>query len=170
MQVIVDLYLVNTHLTHLTWLGRLTICGYAQILLVDSSLMLEPAVDMTLGRVMVGPVNYPAFIIPFIFTEELQPISFADVLHPGCKIDIVRNQYRLIIADAQDYPLMANPFKVILEYFFNHSGTLHLKVAYPVFIRIGQVGRIPGYPAANEIEIPAIIETGNNQCCQKNEE
>jgi hypothetical protein len=129
--------------------------------------MLEPAVQMTLGGITVGPMDNPAFIIPFIFTKKFQPISLAYVFDPGSEIDIVGNQYRLTLADTQDNPLMSTPFEIVLEHFFNYPRSLDLKIAHPVFIRSSEVGRISGGPAPNEIEISPIIETGNNQYCQK---
>ncbi len=104
---------------------------------------------MTLGGITVGPMDNPAFIVPFIFTKKFQPISLAYVFDPGGEIYIVGNQYRLTIADAKDNPLMPAPFEIVLEHFFNYPRSLHLKIAHPVFIRRSEVGRVSGGPTPN---------------------
>lgn len=131
--------------------------------------MLEPAVYMTLGGITMGPMDNPAFTIPFIFTKKFQPISLADIIDPGSEINIVGNQYRLTIADAQDNPLMSAAFEIVLEHFFNYPRSFYLEIAYPVLIRSGKLCSISDGAIAIEIKISLIIEAGYDQYRQKKE-
>ncbi len=55
--------------------GRLE--AYVTFLLVSSAVMLKPTTNMPVVWIMVSPVDYAAFCVPFIFTIELNCITFS---------------------------------------------------------------------------------------------
>lgn len=132
--------------------------------------MLKPAVYMAVGGISVGPVDDTTLVVPLILTEKFESITFFNIFDPGSKVNIVGDEYGLIVADAEDDSLMTTPVKVVLQDFFNDSRTFDLKIAGPVFKGCSESCRIPRGPAPAEVKITLFIETGENQCRQKDEQ
>jgi hypothetical protein len=64
-------------------------------LLVGLSIMLYPPILMTAVRIVMGPVYYTAFRIPFIFAVKCYFISSFQRGDSWCQIDVVGNQQGL---------------------------------------------------------------------------
>lgn len=125
--------------------------------------MFEPAVDMPLGGIAVGPVDYPAFVIPFVLSVEVKPVAPADIFNPGGEIYIVGYQYRLVCTDADDDPLVPAPFDIVFEYFLNQSGSLDLKIALPVLEGGDNLSIISRGRASPRAKIIPLQETDDNE-------
>jgi hypothetical protein len=68
--------------------------------------MLEPSGVMPPLRISVRPMDYATLIIPFIFTEEFNRITFPQSRQPGRQIDVVSDQKRLPRSQTQYESLM----------------------------------------------------------------
>src|SRR5262245_660826 len=77
---------------------------------------------------MVRPVHHAAFVVPFIFTLEGDPIADCQSVNSLRYIDVVCNQYRLPGRKCHDEPLMPAAIVVIGEYSRDGAGALGHKV------------------------------------------
>ena len=77
--------------------------------------MPQPATGMPAGRVMVRPVDDPAFIV--VFVDPGKPDGIADPQrgNPRCQIDIMGNEKRLTVCHGKDESLVPAAIGVIFE-------------------------------------------------------
>lgn len=66
--------------------------GSAASLLIGNTRMFYPAACVLVIGIMVCPVNYPAFIIPFVFAIELEIVTHGQCFNSGGNINVVSNQ------------------------------------------------------------------------------
>ena len=105
------------------------------------------------------PVNDAAFIVVFIFTIKFQPISGSDILHPGGEIDVVGDQDRMSLSNADDQPLMMASPGIVFKDLFHRSLPLHLQVAELILEGV-EDGRDFALACIQvPVEIPAFVET-----------
>jgi len=57
--------------------------------------MSQPTGVVTVAWIVVGPVDYSAFVIPLIFTPERYSVAFQETVDTRCQINIVRHKHRL---------------------------------------------------------------------------
>jgi len=58
-------------------------------------------------------MDHPAFSIPFVFTIKLDTVSGPQILDSICQIYIVRDEYRLAGAGAENKPLVPAPVIIV---------------------------------------------------------
>ena len=61
-------------------------------LLVGPAVMLEPTGNVIVSRIVMRPVNDPAFRVPFVFPEKFDRIANSQRRDRRCKIDVVSHQ------------------------------------------------------------------------------
>ena len=64
-------------------------CIDGAILLISDAFVLKPAIPMAASRVVMSPMDYAAFFIPFIFTIKAHCISSLQVCNSGRQINIM---------------------------------------------------------------------------------
>ena len=96
---------------------------------------------MVLVRIMVGPVNHPTLVIPFILTEEINRISRAEIINSWCQVDIMGNQYRLAGREIEYETLVPGTLFIIFQYRFHRTTTFHLQIADTILIRVSNLLR-----------------------------
>ena len=55
----------------------------------------KPAIDVLTIGIMVGPMDHPTTLIPFIHAEETDPVTLFKIVNARCQIDIVCHQQSL---------------------------------------------------------------------------
>lgn len=84
---------------------------------------------MLAGRIMVCPMDDPTFCIPLVFPIKRNPISFAQAIHPGCEINVMRKQQSLTIGKPDDKPLMPAAIDVVAQYSRYRTPAFNLDIA-----------------------------------------
>lgn len=103
--------------------------------------MLDPAPFMPTLGISVGPMDHPAFGIPFVFTIKLNTVSGLQVLHPSCQINIVSNKYRLAGACTENKPLVPAPVIIVRQDLNHFAISMDLQIA-PLVLKRCQQHRI----------------------------
>jgi hypothetical protein len=98
-------------------------------LLVDFVVMAQPAVRMSTFRVVMSPVNYSPFFVPFILPEIVNGIASLNLIDARGEIYVVGNQYREFWGDSEKNPLVTGTFGVVREKFDDGSGSFQLQIA-----------------------------------------
>src|SRR5687767_14813002 len=83
---------------------------------------------MSSGRIMVGPVDQPALLAPYILATEPDSVTLFDILDPGCKIDIVLDEERPAGCRSNDEPLMPPSLFVVGKYTRDDTFALDLDI------------------------------------------
>ncbi len=83
------------------------------ILRIDLAAIANPAAVLDALRVVMGPVNEAAKLIPLKHAPNLDAITHAE-RHALGEVEIVRNQQRPVVADINDETLVARAFVVIM--------------------------------------------------------
>lgn len=106
----------NLHFRGWYWLRSLVSSGTRSgSLLVCRALVLQPPRWVTVGRILMCPVNYAPLGIPFILAAEGHRVALAKVHDPRRYIDVVRDQKRLARLERQDKALVPPAMVVIVK-------------------------------------------------------
>jgi hypothetical protein len=81
------------------------------------------------------PVNDTPFRVPFILTAKFNSVTFSKGINTGSKINVVGDKNSLTRGESENEPLVSTSKQIIRQNFSYHTGTSHLYVALPVFIR-----------------------------------
>ena len=120
----------------------------------------------------MSPVHYPAFFVPLILTGKRYPVTFFKAFDPWRDIDIVGDQNRLSIIEAQDKSLMPAAARVVLEQGCHHTRALHRNITEPVFKCLGKFLGGPGdffTRVTGKGPVPAIIKGDKCKNQQQND-
>jgi hypothetical protein len=100
----------------------------------------DPAMEMTAGRVTMGPVDHSAFGVPFILPVEFDPVLLSKTRNPRCNIYVVRHKKSLPRIKFDDKPLMPGPLFVIRQNrdhpAFSTDLDRHVRIAF--FVKPGE--------------------------------
>lgn len=80
-------------------------------------------------RVVVGPVDDAAFLVPNIFAVETDAVADFEPVDPRGKVDVVRHQQRLSGCELKNESLMSRSVDVIRQNANDRSFTFDLYVA-----------------------------------------
>ena len=80
---------------------------FLRTLFVNLALMLDPSVRMPAEGVVMGPVNDPALVVPFVLTHEFDEIARSQIGDAGSKVYIVLDQHGLPRCEANNQALMS---------------------------------------------------------------
>lgn len=105
-------------------------------LLIPFSLMLNPSPGMALLGIVMGPVDDPAFVVPFILAVKRDCISNTQVLDAWREIDVVGNENRLALRDLNYKPLMPDTFVIILQDLNDLPSGFDLKIRLLLRVRV----------------------------------
>ena len=81
--------------------------------------------------IVMCPVHYAAFIVPFIDAVELNPVPDFEIRYARGEIDIVRDQQGQPGTEAQQKLLMARAFQIVREHAVHYRCTLNLQSTSP---------------------------------------
>ncbi len=98
-------------------------------LLVNLTVIFNPARRVTFAWIAVCPVHHAAFGVPFIYATERYQIAFAKADHSRCQINVVRDEQCLTRGERNDEALMSTSVVIVREQLSNNALPLHLKVA-----------------------------------------
>jgi hypothetical protein len=95
-------------------------------LLVLFSIIFKPAIDMNAGWVFVCPVDDAAFCVPLVFAVECDGSANRYIRDTGRDIDVVGDQECLVVAKADNKPLVPVALRVVTEDGSYGAGLFHL--------------------------------------------
>lgn len=124
---------------------------------------------MSAGRIVVGPMDDAATIIPFVFALERDVVADGQAIHSGRKIDVVGNQQCLPGDQCHDESLMAAAVVVVREYPRDGSAPLSDKVSATVGKR-RRKNIVSRAVFPNGPEVRKANESGDRQASNKNED
>ena len=84
---------------------------------------------MSTRGVVMRPMDYPSFGVPFINAAELYFVSFSQVRYSWRDVDIVSNEQGLPGAQLQDETLVPASFKIIRKNSLDQTPPFDLKVS-----------------------------------------
>ena len=100
--------------------------------------MPEPTGNMIVRRIVMRPVNDPAFRVPLVLPEEFDRIADVQGRDRRRKVDVVRHQQRLPGRKPQDEALVPAAFVVVGKKFDDFALAPDLKVTLSVLERLCQ--------------------------------
>lgn len=124
--------------------------------------------------IVVGPVDDPAFGVPFILAVELHRVSCLQRRDSWSEVDVVCDQQGLSGLEFEDEPLMPAPVVVVRQQLDHLALTLDLNPAGSAFNGPDQ-GRIvrrfhPGHAAASRRKLAILRQPGISGHDQDDEE
>lgn len=93
--------------------------------------------------IVVSPVEYAAFFVPFVFAIKFDGVACFEGVDAGGKINIVGNEEGLTGTELEDKFLMSAAVVIIGQNFINFAGTLNLEIARTILVSVGE-GLIAG--------------------------
>ena len=79
------------------------------ILTVNLTTVLQPPIDMSPVRVVMGPVQYATLTVPFILSEKLDSVTHGKRINSGCQVYVMRYQQGLAAAEPVGRECSLNP-------------------------------------------------------------
>ena len=92
-------------------------------------MMLEPAARVPPARVMMGPVQYAALIVPLVLAKKCDPVAFTQIVDTWREVDVVGYEQGLVIVEPEQEPLMSAAVKVVSQYLLHRARTPDLYIA-----------------------------------------
>lgn len=89
----------------------------------------------------MGPVNNPAFCVPFIFTGEFNYIAFSQTIESTGNINIVGDKNRLISKRPEEKLLVPNTLHIVMQNLNHFASPSDLYITEPVSMSVDK-GRI----------------------------
>lgn len=87
----------------------------ARKLSVGCALVLQPSPWPAPARVVVGPMEDPALVVPFILPAKRDPVARPQVGKPGREVYVVADKQRLPRADPEDESLVSRAVIVVAK-------------------------------------------------------
>jgi hypothetical protein len=111
-------------------------------------------------RIMVRPMKYAAFGVPFILPIELYGISLRDALGSWRQVDVVSDKECLTGIKPQDEALMHAPFSVIRKNANNYPLASDLNIGLAISVRRSDDVRSGGIRGLSLSVEAIVIEAG----------
>lgn len=99
------------------------------LLLIPLTIMLQPAIRMTAGRVVVRPVDHAALGVVFVFAGKAHRIAALQTRNARREVDIVCHQYGLAVGEFHDETLVARALGIVGQSAVHFAAAAHLHIA-----------------------------------------
>jgi len=93
--------------------------------------MYYPTCDMTTLRVMVRPMDDPAFFVPDILTVEADTVAYLESVDSRGDVDVMRDQQRLSRRKLNDESLVSRTVQIVFQNANHFALAFDLYVACP---------------------------------------
>ena len=110
---------------------------FGSLLLVGPAAMPQPARLMFALRVVVGPVQDAAAVVPLVNPVELDHVAHCQRVNARREVDVVRDQQRLVRVEAQDEALVTAAVVIVVEQARNRALAGYLQAARLVRVGLG---------------------------------
>lgn len=89
--------------------------GSALGLAVRLPVVPEPASGPPPAGVVVGPVDDPALVVPFVLSAERDVVTAFEVRDARCEIDVVAHEYAEPVSDREEELLVTRSVEVVAQ-------------------------------------------------------